>query len=72
MYVCIPIGQEDLPPQVRSMSYPDTDVTTMCFSCDDRYSLDTVFEKWAPEVYHFCPNGNDISLLSIAEFLQDV
>ncbi|XP_052254143.1 ras-like GTP-binding protein RHO [Dreissena polymorpha] len=39
--------------RLRPLSYPDTDVSLMCFSID---SLDNIPEKWTPEVKHFCPN----------------
>ncbi|KAJ8301795.1 hypothetical protein KUTeg_020782 [Tegillarca granosa] len=48
-------GQEDYD-RLRPLSYPDTDVILMCFSLDSPDSLENIFEKWTPEVRHFCPN----------------
>uniref|UniRef100_A0A3Q2R0B5 Ras homolog gene family, member Aa n=2 Tax=Fundulus heteroclitus TaxID=8078 RepID=A0A3Q2R0B5_FUNHE len=48
-------GQEDYD-RLRPLSYPDTDVVLMCFSVDNRDSLENISEKWSPEVKHFCPN----------------
>ena len=49
------IGQEDYD-RLRPLSYPDTDVILMCFSVDNRDSLENIQSKWIPEVEHFCPN----------------
>lgn len=48
-------GQEDYD-RLRPLSYPDTDVILMCFSVDNRDSLENIQAKWEPEVKHFCPN----------------
>lgn len=48
-------GQEDYD-RLRPLSYPDTDVILMCFSVDSPDSLGNIYEKWIPEVKHFCPN----------------
>jgi len=48
-------GQEDYD-RLRPLSYPDTDVILMCFSIDSPDSLENIFEKWTPEVRHFCPS----------------
>jgi small GTP-binding protein len=48
-------GQEDYD-RLRPLSYPDTDVILMCFSVDNRDSLENIQSKWIPEVEHFCPN----------------
>ena len=46
-------GQEDFD-RLRPLSYPDTDVLLLCFSIVSPDSLTNIFEKWAPEVKHFC------------------
>lgn len=46
-------GQEDFD-RLRPLSYPDSDVLLVCFSVTSPDSLTNVFEKWAPEVRHFC------------------
>ncbi|KAM4571641.1 transforming protein RhoA-like isoform 1-T1 [Fundulus diaphanus] len=48
-------GQQDYP-QLRPLSYQDTDVILMCFSVDSLDSFENISEKWSPEVKHFCPN----------------
>ena len=49
------LGQEDYD-RLRPLSYPDTDVILMCFSVDNRDSLENIQSKWIPEIEHFCPN----------------
>ena len=49
-------GQEDYD-RLRPLSYPDTDVVLMCFTCDSPDSLENIPEKWVPEIRHFCPKG---------------
>ncbi|XP_035015861.1 rho-related GTP-binding protein RhoA-C isoform X1 [Hippoglossus stenolepis] len=44
-------GQEDYD-RLRILSYPDTDVTLMCFSIDSPDSLENIPEKWTPEVFY--------------------
>lgn len=46
-------GQEDYD-RLRPLSYPDTSVVLICFSVDSPVSLESVTEKWVPEVRHFC------------------
>lgn len=46
-------GQEDYD-RLRPLSYPDTDVVVICYAIDDRRTFDTIPQKWAPEVDHFC------------------
>ncbi|XP_027709211.1 transforming protein RhoA-like isoform X1 [Vombatus ursinus] len=48
-------GQEDYH-RLRPLSYPDTNVVLMCFSIVTPESLESVQDKWTPEVKHFCPN----------------
>ncbi|XP_078094360.1 ras-like GTP-binding protein Rho1 [Mustelus asterias] len=48
-------GQEDYD-RLRPLSYPDTDVTLVCFSVDTPDSLSNNLDKWMPEVKHFCPS----------------
>ena len=53
--MCVLIGQEDYD-RLRPLSYPDTDVILMCFSVDNKDSLENIQSKWIPEIEHFCPN----------------
>lgn len=48
-------GQEDYT-ILRPLSYPNTDVFLVCFSCVGPQSFENVSEKWLPEVRHHCPN----------------
>ena len=41
---------------LRPLSYPDSDIILMVFSIDSQDSLENIFEKWSPEVQHFCPH----------------
>ncbi len=54
-FQCSSIGQEDYD-RLRPLSYPDTDVILMCFSVDNKDSLENIQSKWIPEIEHFCPN----------------
>ena len=49
------VGDEEYD-RIRPLSYFGADVILMCFSIDSPKSLAKVFEKWAPEVRHFCPD----------------
>jgi Ras homolog gene family, member A len=45
-------GQEDFD-RLRSLCYPDSDVILICYSIDNRDSLENVVEKWYPDVVHY-------------------
>jgi Ras homolog gene family, member A len=45
-------GQEDFD-RLRSLCYPDSDVILICYSIDNRDSLENVIEKWYPDVVHY-------------------
>ena len=47
-------GQEEYD-TIRPISYPNTDVFLVCFSTVDPKSLESVSEKWIPEIIHHCP-----------------
>ncbi|KAH3731924.1 Rho family GTPase Rho1 [Pelomyxa schiedti] len=49
-------GQEEYD-RLRPLSYPDTDVFLICFSLDSAASLESVVNKWAPEVSRYCPQA---------------
>jgi len=46
-------GQEDYD-RLRPLSYPQTDVFLVCFSCVSPASFENVREKWVPEILHHC------------------
>jgi small GTP-binding protein len=46
-------GQEEYD-RLRVLSYPDTNVVIVAFSVVGPDSLENVYEKWVPEVQHFC------------------
>jgi len=48
-------GQEDYD-RLRPLSYPQTDVFLVCFSCVNQASFENVRAKWHPEVSHHCPS----------------
>lgn len=47
---------QDAYDRLRPLSYPDTDVLLVCFSADSPDSLFNAYDKWIPEVRHFCPS----------------
>eukprot|EP00727_Mastigamoeba_balamuthi_P014118 m51a1_g9329 putative ras subfamily protein (768) ;mRNA; r:12553-15505 len=47
-------GQEDYD-RLRPLSYPQTDVFVICYSCVSRPSLENVRAKWVPEILHHSP-----------------
>lgn len=48
-------GQSDYD-RLRPLSYPGTDVFLFCFSFGSHESLETISEKWLPEVRSHCPD----------------
>jgi len=48
-------GQEDYD-RLRPLSYPGADVVLLCFSLVTESSLDSVKDKWQPEVEHYIPD----------------
>lgn len=54
-------GEED--DRVRPLVYPDSGIIVICFSVDDPKSLQSVTERWYPEVAHFA-QGVPILLLA--------
>ena len=63
-------GQEDYD-RLRPLSYPDTDVILMCFSVDNRDSLENIKTKWIPEIEHFCPNVPYLLIATKKDLRQD-
>lgn len=49
-------GQEDYD-RLRPLSYPQTDVFLLLFSIVNPPSLDSVIQKWYPEVFFHCPTA---------------
>ncbi|XP_077547196.1 ras-like GTP-binding protein Rho1 [Haemaphysalis longicornis] len=47
-------GQQDYD-RLRPLSYPETNVVLLCFTLDDSYSLESVVDKWEPEIRHYLP-----------------
>ncbi|KAH3743763.1 rac gtpase [Pelomyxa schiedti] len=47
-------GQEDYD-RLRPLSYPQTDVFIICYSCISPTSLENVKSKWIEEIRHHCP-----------------
>lgn len=42
--------------RLRTLSYYDTDVFIVCFSVEDKDSLENVKTKWIPEIKEYRPN----------------
>jgi Ras-related C3 botulinum toxin substrate 1 len=49
------VGQEDYD-RLRPLSYPGADIVLLCFSTVTSSSLESVKEKWAPEINHYVPD----------------
>lgn len=49
-------GQEDYD-RLRPLSYPHTDVFLICFSLVNRITMNSVRNKWVPEIQHYCPKA---------------
>ena len=49
-------GQDDYD-RLRPVSYPKTDVFIICFSVVNPETFDSVWDKWYPEVAHYCPDA---------------
>ncbi|RMZ84196.1 hypothetical protein DV738_g625, partial [Chaetothyriales sp. CBS 135597] len=47
-------GQEEFD-RLRSLSYDDTQAIMLCFSVDNRGSLENVSTKWMQEIHEHCP-----------------
>ncbi|KAJ3326039.1 GTP-binding protein Rho1 [Boothiomyces sp. JEL0866] len=61
-------GQEDYD-RLRRLSYPDTDLTYICFSIDSHTSFENVADKWISEVVHYC-NQKPIILVGLKTDLR--
>lgn len=46
-------GEEDFD-RLRPLSYSDTNIVLICYSVNHPTSAANVFEKWVPEIRHFC------------------
>ncbi|RNA13311.1 Ras-like GTP-binding [Brachionus plicatilis] len=47
-------GQEEYE-RLRPLSYPDSNVVLVCYSIDNRDSLENIYDKWCPEIKYYCP-----------------
>ncbi|KAJ3185762.1 hypothetical protein HDU85_001121 [Gaertneriomyces sp. JEL0708] len=59
--LCDTSGDEALD-RLRPFSYDEVDIFLICFSLDNRKSLENVEEKWVPEVRYF---GADVPLILV-------
>lgn len=48
-------GQEEYN-RLRPLSYSEVDILMVCYSIDNKTSLQNVQDLWIPEVKHFCPD----------------
>jgi len=63
-------GQEDYD-KLRCLSYPQTDVFLVVFSCISPASLHNVEHKWIPEIQHYCGKNVPIVLCCTKIDLRD-
>lgn len=66
-FVCI--GQEEYD-RLRTLSYENTHIVLLCFSVDNRVSLDNILERWLPEISDHCPRAK-LMLLALKCDLRD-
>lgn len=70
--ICDTGGQVDCD-RLRPLSYPGTDVFVLCFSIDQPSSLESIHEKWVPEVLRFCsPKAKAIPPFVVVGCKKDV
>ncbi|KAI8340859.1 small GTPase superfamily [Chlamydoabsidia padenii] len=62
-------GQEEYD-RLRTLSYENTHIVLMCFSVDNRVSLDNILERWLPEISDHCPRSK-LMLLALKCDLRD-
>ncbi|KAI8379777.1 small GTPase superfamily [Radiomyces spectabilis] len=62
-------GQEEFD-RLRSLSYADTHVIMMCFSVDNRDSLENIPNRWMEEISEHCPHAK-IVLVALKCDLRD-
>ncbi|KAK9245469.1 P-loop containing nucleoside triphosphate hydrolase protein [Lipomyces tetrasporus] len=62
-------GQEDYD-RLRPIAYPDVAVVLLAFSVDMPASLENVYDKWWPEVMHYCPFGTPMILVGLKTDLR--
>merc|ERR1712107_302352 len=63
-------GQEDYD-RLRPLSYPQTDVSLICFSLISPASFENVRAKWYPEISHHCPNAPVILVGTKVDLRED-
>lgn len=56
---------------IRKMYYPSTDVIVICFSVDNRDTLNAVRDQWKPELLEKVCINNRIYLLTAADNLSE-
>ncbi|CAO3643782.1 unnamed protein product [Cunninghamella blakesleeana] len=62
-------GQEEFD-RLRTLSYENTHVVLLCFSVDNRASLDNILHRWLVEVSDHCPKAK-IMLVALKCDLRD-
>ncbi|KAK9484307.1 P-loop containing nucleoside triphosphate hydrolase protein [Lipomyces starkeyi] len=62
-------GQEDYD-RLRPIAYTDVAVVLLAFSVDMPVSLENVYDKWWPEVMHYCPFGTPMILVGLKTDLR--
>ncbi|KAK9390307.1 P-loop containing nucleoside triphosphate hydrolase protein [Lipomyces mesembrius] len=62
-------GQEDYD-RLRPIAYTDVAVVLLAFSVDMPVFLENVYDKWWPEVMHYCPFGTPMILVGLETDLR--
>ncbi|KAM0674052.1 hypothetical protein GVAV_002570 [Gurleya vavrai] len=62
-------GQESYS-AVRTIAYSDTEIVIMCYSVEDKNSLEALKTTWVPEIKNYCPSA-EIILVALKCDLRD-
>ena len=58
--------------RLRPLYYPQTDVFFVCFSVVSLASFENVYQKWFPEIDHYCPKVPKILVGTKMDLLDSV
>lgn len=64
------LGQEEFD-RIRSLSYSDTHVIMICFSVDNKDSLENIPNRWMEELEEGCPRAKIILVALKCDLRED-